>query len=280
LAKNMTFRIIVSVVLTIVLLGVSRRTSPRHTQEIAIGFGGVNITHLTVTESKIGQMQTVELNLSGGDVASIQGVLHYNYENESDQSFNMEGQGTGKLTAKLPPGEIGKRLHYRVELLQNGVMDASIPPISEPGYLVKYKGEVSLFVLIPHIFLMFISVFFAFLSAFYGLDLLSGKARMKAAAISVLLALLCGVFGGILIGIKVSHDVFGGSGWGGWPLGNDVTDTKTEFYLLFWLITIILGWGALSGKKIMLSNKGFGWMIMISFIVTLAAFLIPHSISL
>jgi hypothetical protein len=280
LAKSKTFRIIISVLLTIVLLGISRRASTRHPQEIVAEIGGVNITHTTVTESKIGQMKTVELSLSGGDMASVQGILYYYYDNEPEQSVTMDNQNSGKLTAKLPPGDIGKQLRYRVGITQHGIVAGSIPLTGTPGYLVKYKGDVSVFVLIPHILLMFASVFFAFIAMFLGFDLLSGSAKVKPPAGAALMALLCGVIGGVIIGIKVSHDVFGGFGWGGWPIGNDITDTKTEIYLLFWLITIILGWGGLSGKNMTLSKKGFGWMIMISFLVTMAAFLIPHSIQL
>ena len=146
------------------------------------------------------------------------------------------------------------------------------------GYLIKFKGPVSAFVLIPHIVLLFASIYFSFMALFYGIDLMRGRDSLRQASVSVLLTFFAGLIGGIIIGIEVTHEVFGGSGWGGWPLGNDITDTKTEIFLLFWMIAMVFGWGGLSGRKLAISNNTFGIMIMISFIITLAAFLVPHSL--
>jgi hypothetical protein len=225
-------------------------------------------------------MPVVTVRLSGDQAAQVGGVLFYAMENGAEQTTVMNHSDEVTLVGNLPAGEIGKRLKYRIELSLNGVLKTSMAPANERGYLLKYKGQVSSFVLIPHILLMFAGVFSSFMALFYGFDLILGKRKVKQAAIAVLLSFFCGFIGGVLIGIEVSHEVFGGSGWGGWPIGNDVTDTKTEIFLIFWLVTMIFGWLGLSGKKLKISNKAFGTMIIVSFIVTLAAFLIPHSISL
>lgn len=280
MAKSTIVRIIISAVLTIVLLGISRKMSTRNPQEIVSEFDGIKVTHTTVTESKLGVMPVVTVNLSGEQAAQIGGVLYYAMENGTEQSTVMNHSDEHTLVGNLPAGEIGQRLIYRIELSKNGALKASLAPANEQGYLLKYKGPVSAFVLIPHIVLMFAGVFCSFLALFYGFDLIMGKKKVKQAAIAVLLSFFCGFIGGVLIGIEVTHEVFGGSGWGGWPIGKDVTDTKTEIFLLFWLVTMLFGWLGLNGKKLKISNKTFGTMIIISFIVTLAAFLIPHSISL
>jgi len=280
LAKTTIVRIIVSAVLTIVLLGVSRKMSTRNPQEIIREFDGIKAIHTTITESKLGVMPVVKVILSGNGAEQVSGRLYYTVDNGVEQSTVMNFSDDRTLVGNLPVGEIGKRLYYRIELTQNGDLKASLAPTDMRGYLLKYKGPVSAFVLIPHILLMFLGVFFSFIALFYGFDLLLGRNKIKQAAIAVLLSFFCGFIGGVLIGIEVSHEVFGGSGWGGWPVGNDVTDTKTEIFLLFWLITMIFGWAGLSGRELKVSNKVFGTMIIISFVVTLAAFLVPHSISL
>ncbi len=280
MAKTTIVRIIVSAVLTIVLLGVSRKMSTRNPQEIIREFDGIKAIHTTITESKLGVMPVVKVILSGNGAEQVSGRLYYTVDNGVEQSTVMNFSDDRTLVGNLPVGEIGKRLYYRIELTQNGDLKASLAPTDMRGYLLKYKGPVSAFVLIPHILLMFLGVFFSFIALFYGFDLLLGRNKIKQAAIAVLLSFFCGFIGGVLIGIEVSHEVFGGSGWGGWPVGNDVTDTKTEIFLLFWLITMIFGWAGLSGRELKVSNKVFGTMIIISFVVTLAAFLVPHSISL
>jgi hypothetical protein len=254
--------------------------STRNPLEIKSEFDGITAVHTTVTESSLGQMPVISVKLSGDQAAKTGGTLFYAVENGAEQTIMMNHSDDATLVGNLPAGEIGQRLLYRIELSKDNVLKASLAPAKERGYLLKYKGPVSAFILIPHIILMFAGVFSAFMALFYGFDLILGKKKVKQAAIAVLLAFFCEFIGGVLIGIEVSHEVFGGSGWGGWPLGNDVTDTKTEIFLLCWLITMIFGWAGLSGKKLAISDKMFGTMVIVSFIVTLAAFLIPHSISL
>lgn len=279
MAKSTIVRILLSAVLTIVLLGVSRKMSTRNPQEIIREFDGVKATHTTITESKLGVMPVVTVYVIGDQAAHVDGVLYYAADKGIEQSTTMNHSNDTTLVGNLPAGEIGERLVYRLELTQDGGLKASMAPAKERGYLLKYKGPVSAFVLIPHILLMFGGVFCSFMALFYGFDLILGKKKVKQAAIAVLLSFFCGFIGGVLIGIEVTHQVFGG-GWGGWPIGDDVTDTKTEIYLLFWLVTMIFGWSGLNGRKLKISNKTFGTMIIVSFIVTLAAFLIPHSITL
>jgi hypothetical protein len=280
LAKSTIVRIIISAVLTIVLLGVSRKMSTRNPQEVVKEFDGIIATHTTITESKLGVMPVVKVNLAGDQTAQVGGVLYYAVDNGIEQMTTMNHSDDITLVGNLPAGEIGERLVYRIELTKDGDLKALMAPAKERGYLLKYKGPVSAFVLIPHIILMFAGVFCSFMALFYGFDLILGKKKVKQAAIAVLLSFFCGFIGGVLIGIEVTREVFGGSGWGGWPIGDDVTDTKTEIFLLFWLVTMIFGWQGLSGRKLSISNKTFGSMIIVSFIITLIAFLIPHSISL
>lgn len=280
MAKKILVRIIISAILTIVLLGISRKMSTRHSQEIIRPIDGIIATHVTVTESKLGQMPVILVKLTGDQSAAIGGNLYYSLDNGPELSIMMNHSDDNTLVGNLPDGEIGQRLRYRIDLIMNDTVKTSMSQDSSLGFLLKYKGHVSAFIIIPHIILLFASIFCGFLAVFYGIDLLTGKKQVKQAAIAVLLTFFCGFIGGIIIGIEVTHEVFGGSGWGGWPVGKDITDTKTEVFLLFWLVTMIFGWASFSGKKLAISNKVYGMMIMISFLVTLAAFLIPHSLEL
>ena len=70
----------------------------------------------------------------------------------------------------------------------------------------------------------------------------------------------------------------GRSGWGGWPLGTDITDTKTEVLLLFWLITIVLALPGLKGRKMAIPGGTYSFLVILSFAVTFITFLIPHSL--
>jgi len=59
-----------------------------------------------------------------------------------------------------------------------------------------------------------------------------------------------------------------GAFWTGWPLGTDLTDTKTAVALLFWLIAM---WR-------LRRRSGGRVRTIIASVVTLIIFLIPHSL--
>jgi hypothetical protein len=86
LAKSTIVRIIISAVLTIVLLGFSRKMSTRNPQEIKSEFDSITANHTTLTESRFGVMPKVTVRLSGDQAAQVGGVLFYQLENGAEQS--------------------------------------------------------------------------------------------------------------------------------------------------------------------------------------------------
>ncbi len=275
--ENTSIRIIISFILTLLLLGVSRTMSTRKPKVIHQTVGEVEIYHTTVTETKPDKIPSIIVNLEGPKLSEVECILTYHFLGHTKKRIIMNNLGDTLFSAPLPSARIGKKLFYRVDMVRNGVFLASMPEAGQPDYLVKYKGNISPYVLIPHIILMFVSVFLAFLALFYGIDVLRKKDRVKKAAILVLLTFLTAFIGGILIGVEVTRQTFN-EGFGGYPFGRDVTDTKTEIYLLFWLVTLILSFKGIMGKPMLISERTFGILIVISFTVNLLAFLVPHSL--
>jgi hypothetical protein len=72
--------------------------------------------------------------------------------------------------------------------------------------------------------------------------------------------------GGLILGPIVQKYAFGAF-WTGWPLGHDLTDTKTAIAMVFWLVAT---WRS---KK---PGGGRAWIIAAA-LVTLLVYLIPHS---
>ncbi len=275
--KTPFFRIVSALLLTVLLSGISKKLSTRNPKDIRFKQGDIIVEHTTVTEVKPDLIATVRLKLTGCDSANINGFLYYNFLGGEERKIAMEYSGDGYFSAILPRGHIGDRLFYRIELTDERSVLAKIPQNGRKGFLVKYKGNISPYVLIPHIILIFASLFIAFLTFFYGVKILKGDDCVKQAAVLVLLTFLFSLIGGILIGVEVTRQTFN-EGWGGYPIGRDVTDTKTEIFVFFWLVTLIFGWNALRGKQMIISDKTFGILIVASFSINLLAFLIPHSL--
>jgi len=81
------------------------------------------------------------------------------------------------------------------------------------------------------------------------------------------IAFACLLLGGLVLGCFVQKVAFGHY-WTGFPLGNDMTDNKTLFVFLFWLIALIANWK--SGKRPVLVGLAAVFMLLV--------FCIPHSL--
>ncbi len=277
MTKSFRLRFALSLVLSLVLLGVSRKISTRSPLDVSTEFEGITVKHRTVTESRTGEVKQVAISLYGDTQPVRNGFIYYNYAGGNPKRTEMRFIDSKTLSGDLPQGQRGQKLYYRIELMGDERFLTSLPPIGRPGYLVKYKGHVTPIVLISHIILLFVAVFFAFIAFFIGIDLIKGVGRPKSAFLIASSVFLCGLAGGVLIGPVVTYQTFG-EGWGGWPIGKDITDTKTEIFLFFWLVAMILGIGFQRGSRPLVGEVAYGYFIMFCFVITLVAFLIPHSL--
>ncbi len=269
----MKIRYLVALLLTVVLLVFARLMSTRHAEEFTVNAEGVVLSHKTVTEN-FGDGPVVTLNSSETDRERAE-VRYSEHVGGPYQVVQMTPE-SGKFTARLPVLPKGEKWFYQIDIYRDNMKLATFPP--EREQFIKFKGHISPLILVPHILLMFATIFFGLMAVFTSVDLSRGKGSAKRAVLFVLLTFISAFIGGIPLGIVVSQQTFGGSGWGGWPLGTDITDSKTEILLLCWVITLILSWGGLKDRKMLVSNGMFTFLTILSFVITFITFLIPHSI--
>ena len=161
------------------------------------------------------------------------------------------------LSAELSYQPPALKLLYRIVLHQGD--DAIVVPRDEP-VVIRFKGDVPLAVLIPHIIAMFGAML---LSARTGLEYFSKEQKFKKLLFWTIGLLFVG---GIILGPIVQRYAFGAL-WTGWPLGSDLTDNKTAIAFLAWVI---------AGVVLRKSNRSKAWVLWAA-IITLVAYLIPHS---
>jgi len=162
------------------------------------------------------------------------------------------------LTCRLPAQPPAGKLEYGVTLSAGG-RETSLTG-KEP-VVIRFKGAVPAAVLIPHILIMFAGML---LSTRAGLEAAGRGARARtfaAWAFGLLFA------GGLILGPVVQKLAFGAF-WTGFPLGRDLTDTKTLATIALWIVALI------AGRK---DRPARGWFLAAS-LVTLAVYLIPHSL--
>jgi hypothetical protein len=153
----------------------------------------------------------------------------------------------------MPPA--GK-LEYRVHLAKG---DDQVAFPEQPA-VTRFKGPVSLWVLIPHVAAMFFGMLFSTRAA---LAALFGGPTRRWGHITVLLL----VIGGFVLGPIVQKLAFGAY-WTGIPWGWDLTDNKTLFAGVAWLAAAWQMRGGREGRT----------TAVVAAIVTLLVFAIPHSV--
>jgi hypothetical protein len=266
-------RYFIAFLLTVILLFFARLMSTRHEKTIPAQIDNITLTHRTVTEN-FGDGPVLIVKTPSTD--NLTAVVFYSEKSGGhDKSVAMSVTPEG-FSAKLESLPKGQKWFYQIQVSKNGTPVAQFP--KDDDQFIKFKGHIAAPIIVGHILFMFATIFFGLMAVFTSIDLARGKGRMQRSVLFVLLTLISAFIGGIPLGIAVSAQTFGGSGWGGWPIGHDITDTKTEVLLLFWLITSLLSLNGLANKKMVISSKTYAFLVTISFIVTFITFLIPHSI--
>lgn len=184
------------------------------------------------------------------------GFLFYKRYNTTDNFTVIEMKNQNDtLMASLPSQPPAGKLYYTIRLKSKGQENW----LTEKPVVVRFKGSVPGWVLVPHIFLMFLAMFF---SNFTGLLALGNrKKQMKFAVVTVIITII----GGLFLGPVVQKYAFGEL-WTGVPFGWDLTDNKMLIGFTGWLVAVFANY-----KK-----ERRGWFIFAA-ILTLVVYSIPHS---
>lgn len=169
-----------------------------------------------------------------------------------------ESEGTSELAAYLPNQPAAAKLEYSVRLWQ-GSEEVTLP--HDGTAVIRYRGEVPAWVLIPHIITMFVTLWIVFRAA---LGAIFGETGVRRFIPSILGFLL---FGGFFLGPLVQKYAFD-DWWTGWPFGTDWTDNKTLAALIAWLVA----WWIC--KKMPQFQRA---AVLMATVVMILVYLIPHS---
>ena len=161
-----------------------------------------------------------------------------------------------RLVAYIPQQPAAGKVMYQI-FLEKG--DSRVM-LSEEPVIIRFRDSVPGWAMLPHIIFMFTAMLFSTRAG------LAAIFREKTSRITIL-TFTTFVLGGLIFGPIVQKYAFGDY-WTGWPLGTDLTDNKTAFAFIFWLIAFI---------KVFKNPRHRGWVLAAS-IVLLLIYLIPHSL--
>jgi hypothetical protein len=193
------------------------------------------------------------------DLDSVTGVLLYKRHNTADRWAPVPmAKAEGALSGILPTQPAAGKLDYTITL--TGTSGSVTIPQAE-AVVIRFKGAVPLWVLLPHVLIMFLAMLF---STRAGIEALLPKGKPRKLVIWTTGLVIAG---GMILGPLVQKFAFG-EYWTGFPFGTDLTDNKTLIALIAWVIALI------AGRK---GKSARGWIIAAS-IIMLAVYLVPHSL--
>lgn len=229
-----------------------------------------------------------------GNARQVTATIHYRPA-VSDQfrALPMQRIGPGPLfAAELPSLEEGQRAFYYLNLRDDLGRSVNIPESAPAGPLlhVRWEGHVNTAILAAHITLMIGALFFLVHAIHFSLLILGARAAGSSRGglvakvhRGVRWGWTCFFVGGIPLGIYVSGTALGwGNAWGGWPLGSDITDTKTEILIVYWAIVLALRLdlfapGPAARLWSPISDRGTAILILAGAALTAIVYAIPHS---
>jgi hypothetical protein len=189
----------------------------------------------------------------------ISGTLYWKRYKTNDDWISVEmKKEEGKLVVSLPHQPAAGKLLYKVVLQEDDKV--VVLPVEE-GVIIRFKGDVPIFFLIPHIIFIFGAML---ISTRTGLEYFHEGKKFKPLTIWTFIFV---IVGGFILGPIVQYYAFGAF-WTGFPFGHDLTDNKILIGFIGWLLALI----ALYKFK----NPG-RWIVFAS-VLMFIIFLIPHSV--
>jgi hypothetical protein len=255
MAKQTTILWAAATLLTIVCAVFQRVTGPTYPLHGTVTLGGMQIPYKF---DRSEEQRDAVVKIPVGDSA-VRGWVAWKRLNSDDPwtAFPMRVVD-GVLQAELPKQPPAGKLLYRV-LLEGGG-EQKVVPEGEPVEL-RFKGSVPGLILWPHILLMFLAMLF---STRAGLEFFARDPDLKNLTYLTLVFLF---LGGLVFGPLVQKSAFD-SYWTGWPIGRDLTDSKTALAFLCWVAAAV---------ALFKSKRPKLWVLFAA-IILLAVFLIPHSV--
>ncbi len=232
-----------------------RMTGPTYPKKGEITFEDKKIVY-KLERSHVSTSNYV-VELETGD-PEIKAIVKWRKYKTLDEFYVAEMKGNKILKAEIPAQAPLEKVEYFIELSKAG-NQAMIP--DGKTIVMRFKGDVPPWVLIPHIIAMFLAMMLSTRTAFEGFAPVPNLKKYSIWTLAVLF------IGGFPLGFAMNWYAFGQM-WGGIPFGNDITDNKTLIAFVGWIVAYYMI------KK----NQMPKLFVILAALLMLIVYMIPHSV--
>jgi len=252
--RNILFWVL-AVIITMTAAVYQKKTGPTYAIAGKVEIDGKAYSYEMIRSHGGDDDAKISITIADPEVHGFLVYKRFNVE-EDWTTLTMVREGD-ELHAYLPHQPPAGKLQYIVRL-QKGTESFNVPQDQVP--VIRFKGAVPPWVLIPHILFIFSAML---VSTRAGLEAIpkNGKPKKYALTAAGLLFL-----GGMVMGPFVQKFAFDAY-WTGIPWGWDLTDNKTLIAMLGWIVAV---WAVLKNKQVRF------WVVLAS-VLLLLVFSIPHS---
>jgi hypothetical protein len=248
-----------AIVITLSAAVYQRMTGPTYPKRISVSVNNTVHELKLVRSLSLAEKSEVRLDLNDSTVRANLFFKRYKTDGEyqvAEFVYRANPKHEG-FFADIPQQPVAGKLQYYIEIIDK---NGSHLYFKESPVVIRFKGDVPAFVLVPHILLMFIAMLFSTLG---GLMAAIKYPMYKKYAFWTLILFIAG---GMVLGPIVQFFAFGDF-WTGIPFGWDLTDNKTLIALIFWILAVAMN-----------RKKERPLYTVLAAVVLLLVFSIPHSL--
>jgi hypothetical protein len=259
---------IFAVFFTIAMASYQKRTGPTYPISGKTELNGKEIKYKLIRTAENDKDAEIAINVPD---TSVKGTITYKRYKSNDSLTTLPlTRRNDTLFFMMPVQPAAGKMMYEITLTSDKEQ-VVLKAKNDEFAVMRFKGPVPLYILIPHILTMFLGLL---LSTRTAIEALIGGIRTYKLALWTLAFL---ILGGLILGPVVQKYAFGAF-WTGWPLAGDgsfnlfrlgdMTDNKTLVMVLAWVVAIF---------KLRKDPKNKFWPAFAA-VMVMIVYLIPHSV--
>jgi len=258
---------IFAVFFTIAMARYQKMTGPTYPVSGKTTLKGKEIKYILIRTAENDKDAEIAINVPDTNIAGT--ITYKRYKSNDSLTTVSLTRRNDTLFFMMPTQPAAGKMMYEITL-NSGSEQVVLKAKNDDFVVMRFKGPVPLYILIPHVLAMFLGLLFSTRTA---IEAFIGGARTFKLALWTLGFL---VVGGLIFGPIVQKYAFGAY-WTGWPFADgvsfnlfvmgDMTDNKTLVMVLAWVIAIF---------KIRKDPTNKFWPAFAA-VMVMIVYLIPHS---